>query len=172
MTAVSGARLGPYEILAPLGTGGMGEVYRANDTRLGREVAIKLLPEAFASDPDRVARFRREAHLLATFNHPNIAAIYEFDEAKGTLFLVMELVPGQTLKQMLLERPLSVEETLAVALEAAHAKGVLHRDLKPANVKVTPEKKVKLLDFGLAKAFYSASPKSRSFTFFSGVTFT
>ena len=142
----------------------MGEVYRANDTRLGREVAIKLLPEAFASDPDRVARFRREAHLLATFNHPNIAAIYEFDEAKGTLFLVMELVPGQTLKQMLLERPLSVEETLPVArqiaeaLEAAHAKGVLHRDLKPANVKVTPEKKVKLLDFGLAKAFYSASP--------------
>ena len=163
MTAVSGARLGPYEILAPLGKGGMGEVYRAKDTRLGREVAIKVLPEAFACDPDRVARFRREAQLLASFNHPNIAAIYEFDEAKGTLFLVMELVPGQTLKQMLLERPLSVGEALPVAcqiaeaLEAAHAKGVLHRDLKPANVKVTPEKKVKLLDFGLAKAFYPAT---------------
>ncbi|MGZ6988681.1 MAG: protein kinase domain-containing protein, partial [Thermoanaerobaculia bacterium] len=164
MTAVSGARFGPYEILAPLGKGGMGEVYRAKDTRLGREVAIKVLPEAFACDPDRVARFRREAQLLASFNHPNIAAIYEFDEAKGTLFLVMELVPGQTLKQMLLERPLSVGEALPVAcqiaeaLEAAHAKGVLHRDLKPANVKVTPEKKVKLLDFGLAKAFYPVTP--------------
>jgi serine/threonine protein kinase/Flp pilus assembly protein TadD len=164
MSPVSGARLGPYEVLAPLGTGGMGEVYRAKDTRLGREVAIKVLPEAFAREPDRVARFRREAQLLASLNHPNIAVIYEFDELQGALFLVMELVLGQTLKEMLLERPLSVDEALPVArqiaeaLGAAHAKGVLHRDLKPSNVKVTPEKKVKLLDFGLAKAFYSASP--------------
>src|ERR1700690_730983 len=100
MSLPVGGKLGPYEILAPLGKGGMGEVYRAKDTRLGREVAIKVLPEAFACAPDRVARFRREARLLASFNHPNIAAIYEFDEAKGTLFLVMELVLGQTLKQM------------------------------------------------------------------------
>src|SRR5262249_33709245 len=138
------------------------------DTRLGREVAIKVLPEAFARDPDRVGRFRREAQFLAVLNHGNIASIYALEDAADDLLLVMELVPGSTLKQILLERALPVDEALplarqiAEALEAAHAKGVLHRDLKPANVKVTPEKKVKLLDFGLAKAFYASSDSADS----------
>src|SRR5271169_6219150 len=166
MRIASGSRLGAYEILGPLGAGGMGEVWRARDTRLQREVALKILPEAFAQDADRLARFTREAHVLASLNHPNIAAIYSFEEIDGVRFFVLELVSGETLKQRIARAPVSPDEVLHVALqiadalEAAHAKGILHRDLKPANVSVTPERKVKLLDFGLAKAFAlgTASP--------------
>ncbi|HVO50272.1 MAG TPA: tetratricopeptide repeat protein [Thermoanaerobaculia bacterium] len=154
-----GSRLGTFEVLSRLGAGGMGEVFRARDTRLQREVAIKVLPEAFAEDEDRLQRFTREAHVLASLNHPNIAAIYSFEEVDGLRFLVLELVSGETLKQRIARAPVSVNEAIrfglqiADALEAAHAKGVLHRDLKPTNVNVTPEGKLKLLDFGLAKAF-------------------
>ena len=162
-----GSRLGPFEVLSRLGAGGMGEVWRARDTRLQRDVAIKVLPDAFAADPDRLARFTREAHVLASLNHPNIAAIYSFEEIDALRFLVLELVSGETLKQRIARAPVPVNEAIrfalqiADALEAAHAKGVLHRDLKPANVNVTPEGKVKLLDFGLAKAFAlgAASPE-------------
>ena len=162
-----GSRLGPFEVLSRLGAGGMGEVWRARDTRLQRDVAIKVLPEAFAQDADRLQRFTREAHVLASLNHPNIAAIYSFEEIDGLRFLVLELVSGETLKQRIVRAPVSANEAIrfalqiADALEAAHAKGVLHRDLKPANVNVTPEGKVKLLDFGLAKAFAlgAASPE-------------
>ncbi|MBK9061991.1 MAG: protein kinase [Acidobacteria bacterium] len=162
-----GSRLGPFEVLSRLGAGGMGEVWRARDTRLQRDVAIKVLPEAFAQDTDRLLRFTREAHVLASLNHPNIAAIYSFEEIDGVRFLVLELVSGETLKQRIVRAPVSASEAIrfalqiADALEAAHAKGVLHRDLKPANVNVTPEGKVKLLDFGLAKAFAlgAASPE-------------
>ncbi len=161
-----GARLGAYEILGPLGAGGMGEVWRARDTRLQREVALKIMPAAFAKDADRLARFTREAHVLASLNHPSIAAIYNLEEIDDLRILVLELVSGETLKQRIMRAPLSASEVLRIslqiadALEAAHAKGILHRDLKPANVVVTPEGKVKLLDFGLAKAFAlgSASP--------------
>ncbi len=137
----------------------MGEVWRARDTKLGRDVAIKTLPEEFAKEADRVARFRREAQLLASLNHPNIAAIHGFEEDNGTHFLVLELVEGDTLADRVKRGAIQVEESLklalqiAEALEAAHEKGVIHRDLKPANVKVTPDGKVKVLDFGLAKAF-------------------
>ena len=159
MTLAAGSRLGLYEILSPLGAGGMGEVYRARDTRLGREVAIKVLPEAFALDTERLARFDREARVLASLNHPGIAAIYGVEEARGTRILVLELVEGETLAERIAAGPLPSEDALsysrqiAEALEAAHEKGVVHRDLKPANVKVTPGGKIKVLDFGLAKAF-------------------
>jgi serine/threonine protein kinase len=154
-----GKTLGHYEITSQLGKGGMGEVYQAKDLKLGRDVAIKVLPEAFAKDADRVARFQREATLLASLNHPNIAAIYGLEESGGTDFLVLELVEGQTLADQLKRGPTPVEESLklalqiAEALEAAHEKGIIHRDLKPGNIKVTPDGKVKVLDFGLAKAF-------------------
>jgi serine/threonine protein kinase len=154
-----GKSLVHYEISAQIGRGGMGEVYRAKDTKLGRDVAIKVLPEEFARDTDRVARFQREAKLLASLNHPNIAAIYGLEESEGTHFLVMELIEGQTLEDRIKTSPIPVEEALklalqmAEALEAAHEKGVIHRDLKPANIKVTPDGKVKVLDFGLAKAY-------------------
>jgi Tol biopolymer transport system component len=154
-----GKTLGNFEITAPLGRGGMGEVYQAKDRKLGRDVAIKVLPEEFARDTDRVARFQREAKLLASLNHPNIAAIYGLEQSEGTNFLVLELVAGQTLADRIKAGPVPVEESLklalqiAEALEAAHEKGVIHRDLKPANIKVTPDGKVKVLDFGLAKAY-------------------
>jgi serine/threonine protein kinase/Tol biopolymer transport system component len=154
-----GKSLVHYEITAELGRGGMGEVYQAKDTKLGRDVAIKVLPEEFARDTDRVARFQREAKLLASLNHPNIAAIYGLEESEGTHFLVMELIEGDTLRDRIKSGPIPVEEALklalqmAEALEAAHEKGVIHRDLKPANIKVTPDGKVKILDFGLAKAY-------------------
>ena len=154
-----GKALGHYAITSQLGKGGMGEVYQAKDQKLGRDVAIKILPEEFAKDADRVARFQREAKVLASLNHPNIAAIYGLEESSGTNFLVLELVEGQTLADRIKAGPIPVEEALKVALqiaealEAAHEKGVIHRDLKPANIKVTPEGKVKVLDFGLAKAF-------------------
>ena len=154
-----GKTLSHYKVIEKIGQGGMGEVYRAEDTNLSREVAIKVLPEQFTQDPQRLARFEREAKLLASLNHPNIAAIYGLEEADGVRFLALELVPGETLQERVAKGPLPVEEALEVCrqiaegLEAAHEKGVIHRDLKPANVKVTPEGKVKILDFGLAKAF-------------------
>jgi serine/threonine-protein kinase len=152
-------RVGPYEITALLGVGGMGEVYRARDTRLVRDVALKTLPAELAADKQRLARFEREAQLLAALNHPHIAAVYGLDEHAGTLYLAMELVDGETLENRLLRGALPVEDALRIALqiadalEAAHAKGVVHRDLKPANVMLTREGQVKVLDFGLAKAF-------------------
>jgi eukaryotic-like serine/threonine-protein kinase len=176
MTISSGTRLGPYEILSAIGAGGMGEVYRARDTKLGREVALKVLPEAFATDSERLARFKREAQVLASLNHPNIAAIYGLEEADGlrppspvfgepgrrstsvVRALVLELVDGPTLGDRIARGPLPLDEALLIArqlceaLEAAHEQGIVHRDLKPANIKVTPGGNVKVLDFGLAKA--------------------
>ena len=162
----SGTKLGHYEVLSLLGKGGMGEVWRAKDTKLGREVAIKTLPEEFAKDADRLARFEREAKLLASLNHPNIAAIHGFEEHNGTHFLVLELVEGDTLADRLNRGPMPAEEALklahqiADALKAAHDKGVIHRDLKPLNIKVTDDDKVKVLDFGLAKAFAGDEPEA------------
>jgi Tol biopolymer transport system component len=157
--SMSGKTLGNFTLEAQIGKGGMGEVYRAKDQKLGRDVAIKILPEEFAKDADRVARFQREAKLLASLNHPNIAAIHGLEESDGTHFLVLELIEGDTLADRIESGPIPAEESLklasqiAEALEAAHEKGVIHRDLKPANIKVTPDGKVKVLDFGLAKAF-------------------
>ena len=159
MTLALGARLGAYEITGRIGAGGMGEVYRAKDTKLGRDVAIKTLPSAFASDKDRLARFDREAKLLAALNHAHIASIYGLDTHEGTQYLVMELVEGETLEVKVKDGALSVEDALRIALqiagalEAAHEKGVVHRDLKPGNVMLTRDGQVKVLDFGLAKAF-------------------
>src|SRR5712691_8192686 len=156
----AGTRLGSHEVLALLGQGGMGEVYQAHDTKLGRDVAIKVLPEAFAHDPQRLSRFQREAKMLASLNHPNIATIHGLEESNGTHHLVMELVLGETLRERIgregalpPEEALGLAKQVAEALEAAHEKSIIHRDLKPANVKVTPEGKVKVLVFGLAKAF-------------------
>ena len=156
-----GGQINHYQILSPLGAGGMGEVYRGRDTKLSREVAIKVLPEEFSRDKERQARFEREARLLAALNHPNVAAIHGLEESDGMQFLVLELVEGETLADRIARGPIPVKEALetcrqiAEGLEAAHGKGVIHRDLKPANIKVTPEGKVKVLDFGLAKAFAS-----------------
>src|SRR5262245_7654737 len=147
MPLAPGTRLGPYEILAPLGAGGMGEVYRATDAKLGRDVAIKVLPESVAHDADRMARFRREAHVLAALNHSNIAQIYAVEDRA----LVIELVEGEPLRgPQPLETALDYTRQIADALEAAHEKGITHRDLKPANIMVTPQGVVKVLDFGLA----------------------
>jgi serine/threonine protein kinase len=154
-----GQNLSHYNLVEKIGKGGMGEVFRAKDQKLGRDVAIKVLPEEFARDTDRVARFRREAKLLASLNHPNIASIYGLEESDGTHFLVLELIEGDTLGDRIKTGPIPVEESLKLAqhiaevLEAAHEKGVIHRDLKPSNIKVTSESKVKVLDFGLAKAY-------------------
>ena len=155
---LSGARIGTYEVVSLLGKGGMGEVYRARDARLNRDVAVKILPAAFASDPDRLARFKREAQVLASLNHPNIAAIYGFEETDGVLALVLELVEGPTLADRIAQGRLALDEALPIArqiadaLECAHTQGIVHRDLKPANIKVKPDGTVKVLDFGLAKA--------------------
>jgi len=149
-----GQTLGHYRIESKIGEGGMGVVYRAKDTKLGRDVAIKVLPEVFSQDPERLARFEREAQVLASLNHPNIAAIYGLEESGGTRYLVLEYVPGETLRGPLpAGEAVGVARQITEALEEAHEKGVMHRDLKPANIKVTPEGKVKVLDFGLAKAF-------------------
>ena len=161
-----------YRITAKLGEGGMGEVYRATDTKLGRDVALKVLPEAFAQDADRMARFAREAQVLASLNHPNMATIYGVETAGGTSVLVMEMVEGPTLAERIAQGPVPAEEALSIArqiaeaLEAAHERGVVHRDLKPANIKITGPAsgnpgQVKVLDFGLAKApdvLYDVSP--------------
>ena len=160
MPLPAGTKLGTYEVLTAIGAGGMGEVYQAHDTKLGRDVAIKVLPEAFAHDPEKLSRFQREAKLLASLNHPNIATIHGLEDSNGTSYLVMELVPGENLAERVrregavpVEEALTIAKQIAEALEAAHEKGIIHRDLKPANVKLTPEGKVKVLDFGLAKAF-------------------
>jgi serine/threonine-protein kinase len=156
-----GARLGPYEVVSGLGVGGMGEVYRARDTKLNRDVALKILPEVFALDGDRIARFRREAQVLASLNHPNIAGIYGFEDSGSTHALVLELVEGPTLADRIAKGPVPLDEALPIAkqiaeaLEAAHEQGIIHRDLKPANIKVRPDGAVKVLDFGLAKALES-----------------
>src|ERR1700704_6408165 len=144
-----GETIAHYRITAKLGEGGMGAVYRATDTKLNRDVAIKVLPTAFAEDADRMTRFQREAQVLASLNHPNIAAIYGIEQGA----IVMELVEGEDLKGPVpVETAIAYARQIAIALEAAHEKGIIHRDLKPANIKVTPEGTVKLLDFGLAKA--------------------
>src|SRR5437660_11573654 len=149
----TGTKLGPYEIVAPLGAGGMGEVYRARDTKLGREVAIKVLPEALANDLERLARFEREAKTLAALNHPNIAHIHGFEDSTGVPALVMELVEGLTLAERIARGAIPLDEALAIAkqiaeaLEAAHEQGIIHRDLKPANIKVRDDGAVKVLDF-------------------------
>ena len=158
MSIPGGTRMGSYEILGPLGAGGMGEVYRARDTKLGRDVALKILPEQFVANPERLARFQREAELLAALNHPNIAAIYGLEETDGRRTLVLELVEGPTLADRIAQGAMPIDEALpvarqiAMALEAAHEHGIIHRDLKPANIKVRPDGTVKVLDFGLAKA--------------------
>ncbi len=155
--AVTRAKLGSYQIISLVGKGGMGEVFRAHDPKLGRDVAIKTLPAAYASEREWLARFRREARALGALNHPNIAVIHGFDECEGVHYLVMELVCGETLAERLGSGPIAIEESLrwcseiASALAAAHAKGITHRDIKPANIKITPEGRVKVLDFGLAK---------------------
>src|SRR5215831_11588032 len=159
MNMTPGTKLGPYEIQTPIGKGGMGEVYRARDTKLKREVALKVLPELFARDPGRMIRFQREAEVLASLNHPNIAHVYDVEECA----LAMELVEGETLAGPLpIETALNYAKQITEALEYAHERGVIHRDLKPANVKITPEGVVKLLDFGLAKAVSGASATARS----------
>jgi Tol biopolymer transport system component len=158
MPLAPGTRLGPYEVIAQIGAGGMGEVYRARDARLKRDVALKVLPESLSADPDRLARFQREAEVLAALNHPNIAAIHGLEEAGDVRALVMELVEGPTLADRIAQGALPVDDALAIAgqiaeaLEAAHEQGIVHRDLKPANIKVRPDGTVKVLDFGLAKA--------------------
>jgi serine/threonine protein kinase/Tol biopolymer transport system component len=170
MPLAMGSRVGLYDIIALLGAGGMGEVYRAKDTKLGREVALKILPATFTSDPDRLARFRREAQVLAALNHPHIGAIYGLDEANGTQFLVLELVDGESLDKRIARGKIPVDEALGIArqiaeaLEAAHEKGIIHRDLKPANIALTTEGNVKVLDFGLAKATDPASGASLDVT--------
>lgn len=162
MSLAPGTRLGPYEVLSSLGAGGMGEVYRARDTRLKRDVALKILPESFAADPERLARFQREAEVLASLNHPHIAAIYGLEDSHGVRALVMELVEGPTLAERIAQGAIPLDEALRVArqiaeaLEAAHEQGVIHRDLKPANIKVRSDGTVKVLDFGLAKALERA----------------
>ena len=153
-----GDRLGHYDVTALIGEGGMGQVWQAIDTQLNRQVALKILPDAFADDPDRLARFTREAQILASLNHPNIAQIHGIEEAEGTRALVLELVEGPTLADRISQGPIPVDEALPIAkqiaeaLEAAHEAGVIHRDLKPANIKVREDGTVKVLDFGLAKA--------------------
>jgi eukaryotic-like serine/threonine-protein kinase len=151
-----GTRIGPYEIIGPLGAGGMGEVYRARDARLARDIAIKAMPEGFAQDPERLGRFEREARLLASLNHANIASIHGVEEAAKHRYLVLEFVDGETLAARIKRRPLPVDDAIeiccdvAAGVEAAHENGVIHRDLKPGNVMITPDGGVKVLDFGLA----------------------
>src|ERR1700756_2233925 len=151
-------RLGPYEILAPLGAGGMGEVYRARDTRLGREVAVKVLPESLADKADRQARFEREARAVAALSHPNILAIHDYGTQGAVTYAVMELLEGETLRDRLIKGPIPWREAVAIGaaiadgLAAAHAKGIVHRDLKPENLFLTSGGYVKILDFGLARS--------------------
>jgi serine/threonine protein kinase len=167
MPLSAGSRLGTFEIVAAIGAGGMGEVYRARVRKLDRDVAIKILPEALAADPDRIARFEREAKTLAALNQPHIAQIYGLEESNGVRALVMELVEGPTLADRAAHGSISLDEALPIAkqiaeaVEAAHEQDIIHRDLKPANVKVREDGTVKVLDFGLAKARYGREPKLR-----------
>ena len=166
MALTAGARLGPYEITAQIGVGGMGEVWCATDVNLGRQVAIKILPDAFAHDPERLARFEREAKTLASLNHPNIAIIHGLERADGIRALVMELVEGPTLADRIAQGPIPIDEALPIAkqiaeaLEAAHEQSIIHRDLKPANIKLRSDGTVKVLDFGLAKVMEPAGTTS------------
>ena len=166
MALAAGDRLGPYEIVNPIGAGGMGEVYRAHDAKLNRDVVLKILPTEFAVDPERLARFKREAHVLASLNHANIAAIYGFEDSDAGRALVLELVEGPTLADRIadgrvpLEEAVPIAKQIAEALEAAHEQGIVHRDLKPANIKVRADGAVKVLDFGLAKALERGSTAS------------
>ena len=168
MALTAGTRLGVYEVTAPIGEGGMGQVYRARDTKLNRDVALKILPDSFATDPDRLARFTREAQTLASLNHPNIAHIHGLEESGDVRALVMELVEGEDLSQPIARGPIPIDEALPIAkqiaeaLEAAHEQGIVHRDLKPANIKVRPDDTVKVLDFGLAKALEPTGAMSAS----------
>jgi serine/threonine protein kinase len=167
MALAPGDRIGAYEVVALIGAGGMGEVYRARDTKLGRPVAIKILLQSVALQADRIARFEREAKLLAAINHPHIAALYGMEDEGGVQFLVMELVDGETLAERIARGALPPNAALplalqiADALEAAHDKGIVHRDLKPANIKITPDSRVKVLDFGLARAADAADPSTQ-----------
>src|SRR5271163_3298671 len=162
MSLTPGAKLGPYEILAPIGAGGMGEVYRAKDTRLGRDVALKILPDSFARDADCLRRFEQEARAVATLNHPNILAIHDIGKYEGSPFLVSELLEGETLRSVLERGALPQRKTIdygvqiSQGLAAAHEKGIVHRDLKPENVFVTKDGRIKILDFGLAKLAQTA----------------
>ena len=162
MALTAGTRIGPYEITAPIGVGGMGEVYRATDRHLARDVAIKVLPEAFAHDTQRLARFEREAKTLASLNHPNVATIHGLENSGGIRAIVMEFVDGPTLADRIARGPIPLDETLQVAkqvaeaLEAAHEHGIVHRDLKPANIKLRSDGAVKVLDFGLSKVLDAA----------------
>src|SRR5467141_1055386 len=172
LSLTPGTRLGVYQVTAPIGEGGMGQVFRATDTKLKRHVAIKILPPSLAADHDRLARFQREAEVLASLNHPNIAAIYGLEESAGMTALVMELVEGEDLSQRIargaipLDEALPIAKQIAEALEAAHEQSIIHRDLKPANIKVRPDGTVKVLDFGLAKALDPAlsSPAAAALT--------
>src|ERR1700688_5271733 len=157
MTLTSGTKLGPYEVVAPAGAGGMGEVYRARDTRLNRDVAVKILPAAFARDPERMWRFQQEAQAVAALNHPNILAIHDFGEHEGSPYIVTEFLEGETLRERMRPGALPARkateygEQVARGLAAAHEKGIVHRDLKPENIFITRDGRVKILDFGLAK---------------------
>ncbi len=165
-----GQTISHYKITDKIGEGGMGEVYRATDTKLNRDVALKVLPDAFAADRERMARFSREAQVLASLNHPNIASIYGLEDSDDKHALVLELVEGETLAERVSKGPVPLEESLKIALqiaealEAAHDSGIIHRDLKPANVKITAEGKVKVLDFGLAKALEDEVPAATDLT--------
>jgi serine/threonine-protein kinase len=168
VSLLPGHQLAHYEIIEPIGKGGMGEVYRAKDSKLGRDVAIKVLPDEFARDEERLRRFQREAKVLASLNHPNIAAIYGLEHSEGTHYLVLEMVEGETLAERIARGPIPVDEAvriamkIATALQEAHDRGIVHRDLKPANIKLTPDDDVKVLDFGLAKAFIEDAPDADS----------
>jgi len=163
MSLTSGTKLGPYEIQSPLGAGGMGEVYRARDTRLGRDVALKILPESFAREPDRLHRFEQEARAVAALNHPNILAVFDIGKSNGSPYLVSELLEGETLRAVLDRGAVSPRKAIdyavqiAQGLAAAHEKGIVHRDLKPDNVFLTKDARIKILDFGLAKLAQKAS---------------
>src|SRR5436190_7012971 len=164
MPLLSGSKLGPYEIRSPIGSGGMGEVYRAADTRLGRDVAIKILPDSFARDSDRLQRFETEARAVAALNHPNILAVFDIGQHDGSPFLVSELLEGETLRAILSDGPLPQRRAIdygvqiAQGLASAHEKGIVHRDVKPENIFVSKDGRIKILDFGLAKQLHPAEP--------------
>lgn len=173
MALAAGTRIGPFLVEAPIGEGGMGVVFRAHDTKLQRDVALKVLPDHFADDPERLSRFQREAQVLASLNHPHIAQIYGLEESGNTRCIVMELVEGNTLAERLKRGPIPVDEALLIAkqiaeaLEAAHERGIIHRNLKPANIKLAADGRIKVLDFGLdAPAIIPPQPGEQSFEVF------